>query len=197
VPDSVQERIFIASWKIPPANSLMEKNVADDDDLFIEKMNTEASGTMPRYVENADRRTEQLGGSVFIKEEVCVKGFGFQFEPPPAKELAIAHHRYGFWVHRRLTLMAFDDCRAVNDVVKVAMRDDQEVYFIGGEGGIRLLRCVEKDAAVWRLVVKTIRIEHATGERFEPIHEKMVREKMIPQFDFPDSVCKLFRSYIR
>ncbi len=195
-PNAVKERIFIASGKIPPANSLMEQNVTYDNDLLIEKMNTQASGTMPGYVVNADRRTEQVGGS-FIKQEVCVKSVGLQFEPPSAKELAITHHRYSFWVHRGLTVMAFDDCRAVNDVVKVAMRDDQEVYFIGCEGEICLLRCVEKDAAVRRLVMKTIGIEDATGKRFEPIHEKMVREKMIPQFDFPDSVCKLFKSYIR
>jgi hypothetical protein len=73
--------------------------------------------------------------------------------------------------------MALDYCRGVSDVVKVTMREHQEIQPFAREGRICPLRRVEKDAASWRLVVETIGVEHAAGKGFEPIHEKMVREK--------------------
>ena len=184
------------SGEIPTANALAEKNVAADNDLLIEKMKTQASGTMSRHVVNAHGRTEQFGGSVFVKQEVGCEGIDFQFESPTAKELAIAHHGCGFGMHCGLAPMALDDCRAVSDVVKVAMREHQEIHLFAREGGICPLRRVEKNAACRRLVVETIGVEHTAGKGFEPIHEKMVRE-MMSRFDFRQSVCKFFTFTIR
>jgi hypothetical protein len=93
--------------------------------------------------------------------------------------------------------MALNDCRSFSDMIKVAMRYYQEMHLLVCEGGICSLRGVEKDAASRRLIVEAIRVEHTARKAFEPIHEKMVREKMMCQFDFPASVCKFFTSTIR
>jgi hypothetical protein len=57
--------------------------------------------------------------------------------------------------------MAFDYCRAVRDVIKVTVREHQQIHPFAGEGGIGTLRWVEKDAPARCPVVKTVGIEQA------------------------------------
>ena len=151
---------------------------------------------MSRHVVNPNGGTEQFCGSVLVKQEIGCEGIDFQFKAPTAEELPIAHHRRGVRMHCGLAPMALDYCRGVSDVVKVAMREHQEIHPFAREGRICSLRRVEKDAASWRLVVETIGVEHTAGKGFEPIHEKMVREIM-SKFDFRGSVCKVFMSPIQ
>ena len=194
-PDAFEEQVPIPAGEIPAANAPTEKHVSTDNNLFIEKMKAQASGAMSRHMVNLHGCTEQFGGSVFIKQEVGCEGIDFQFEAPTPEELPIAHHGHGVGMHCGLAPMALDYCRGVSDMVKVTMREHQEIHPFDGEGRICPLRCVEKNAAGWRLVVETICVEHTASEGFEPIHEKMVRG-MMSKFDFQGSVCKVFTSPI-
>jgi hypothetical protein len=194
-PDAFEEQVPVSAGKIPAANTPAEKNVPADNNLFIKKMEAQAPRAMSRHVINPYGCTEQFGGPVFVKQEIGCKGIDFQFKAPTAEELPIAHHRRGVGMHCGLAPMALDYGRGVSDVVKVTVREDQEIHSFAREGRICPLRRVEKNSAIRRLVVETIGVEHTAGKGFEPIHEKMVRELM-SKFDFRSSVCKVFTSAI-
>jgi hypothetical protein len=196
LPDSFKEQVSVPSGKIPTANAPAEKNVSADNNLFLDKMKAQTSGTMSRHVINPHGRAEQLGGSVFVKQDVGFEWIDFQSKAPTAEEFAIPHHGRGVGMHCGFAPVALDYCRGIGDVVKVAMREHQEIHAFARERRICPLRRIEENAASRRLVVKTIGVEHTAGEGFEPIHEKMVRE-MMPKFDFQSTVCKFFTSLIQ
>ena len=90
----------------------------------------------------------------------------------------------------RLAAMAFDNRSAIDDVIEVAVREQEEIDPFACESVVGPLRSIEKNSARRRLIVKAIGVEHTAGKGFEPIHEKMVRE-MMSRFDFRGSLCKL------
>ena len=195
--DAFQEKVSFATGQIPAADALPEENVSTHNDSFIEQVDTNAAGTMSWHVVYFYRCTQKLGGSVLVKEKIGFERIDLQSKTPAAEEFRIRYHWCGLGMHCCLAFMALNDCRRLSDVIKVTMRYYQEMHLFACEGGICPLRGVEKDATSRRLVVKTIGVEHTSCKGFEPIHEKMVREKMMCQFDFPASVCKFFTSPIR
>ena len=139
---------------------------------------------------DAQRRSEKFIGTLFIKKEICRERIDFQFEAPPAEEAGIADHCCRVGVEGGFASMSLDYRSSIDDMIEMSMGKQQQVDFFASESGIRPLRSVEKDSAVRRFIVKTIGVERTSGEAFEPIHEKMVRE-MMWRFDFQGSVCKL------
>jgi hypothetical protein len=177
--DAFEEQVSVASRKVPAANALPEKNVAGHNGFFIEEMYAETPRTVSRHVVDSHWCTEKFSGTLLVKQDVGFEWIDLEFEPKAAEELGIAHHRSGLGMHGCLAFLALNDCRGVSDVIKVAMRYYQEIDLLACEGRICPLRGVEKDAASRCLVVETIGVEHTARKGFEPIHEKMVREKMM------------------
>jgi hypothetical protein len=175
----------------------MEKNVSAHNGFFTEEMYADTSGAVSGYVVDLHWCTEKFSRPFLIEQEVGCEWIDLEFESKVVEELGIPHHGRGLGMHACLAFMALNDCRRVGDVIKVAMRYDQEVHLLARKGRICPLRGVEEDAASRRLVIETIGVEHTARKGFEPIHKKMVREKMMWQFDFPAAVCKFFTSPIQ
>ncbi len=194
LPNAFQEQVSIPAGKIPAPDTSTEKNVSADNNLLIQKMKAQAPRAMSRHVVNLHGGAEQLGGLVFGEQEVGFERFDFQSEAPIAEKFTVSHHERGFGVHGGLATVAPDDRRGISDVVEVAVGQHQEMHRFASERGICSLRSVEKNAAGRCCIVETIGVKHAPGKGFEPIHEKMVREKVMSKFDFLSSVCKLFTS---
>lgn len=192
--DAFQEKLSFASGKIPATDALPEKDVSAHENSFFEKVDTHAAGAMSRHVVDSHRSAEELGRSVLVNKIVRVERVNLEFKAPTPEKFLVSYHGGSLGMHRRLAFMALNDCRGVGDMVKVAMRYNQQAHLFACESRICSLRSVEKDAAFRRPVVEAIGVEHAARKGFEPIHKKMVREKMIWQFDFPTSVCKFFTS---
>jgi hypothetical protein len=195
--DAFEKEVFFASGKIPAPDALPKENVSTHNNSFIEQVDTNAPGTVSWHVVYFYRCTQKLGGSVLVKEKISFERIDLQSKTPAAEELGIRYHWCGLGMHRCFAFMALNDCRRLGDMIKVTMRYCKELYLFACEGGVCSLGGVEKNATSRRLVVKAIGVKHTPCKGFEPIHEKMVREKMMWQFDFPASVCKFFTSSIR
>jgi hypothetical protein len=175
--DSFEKQVPVSPGQIPAAHATPEKNVSADNNLLVEQMKAQASGTMPGHMVNPHGCAQQFGRFVFVKHEISPERLDFQFKSQATEKIPIPYHGRSVGMHCRLAAMPLDYCRGIGNVVKVAMSEHQQIDPFARERRIRPLGRVEKDRTGRGLVMETIGVEHTSGKRFEPIHKKMVREK--------------------
>ena len=138
---------------------------------------------------DAHGRSEQFSGPSLVDKEVRSERFDLELKSPLPKKLWIVDHGSSIRMKGGLAAVALDYCCAVDDMIKMSMGKQEQVDLLAGESRIGALWRIEKDSALWCVVVEAVGVEYTAGEAFEPIHEKMVRE-MMSRFDFRESVCK-------
>jgi hypothetical protein len=138
---------------------------------------------------DAHGRSEKFGGFALVEKEVRREGFNFELESPLAKKFRVVDHGGGLRMESGLAVVALDYGGAIDDMIEMSMGQQEQVDPLVGESRTGALWRIEKNSAFRSLVVEAIGVEDTSGEAFEPIHEKMVREVM-SRFDFRESVCK-------
>jgi hypothetical protein len=125
-PDPRQQEITVASRQIPTAHSTGKENVPAVDRSCRGVMQTEASGAMPRNLENPERASEQ--GLIPPLEQTMVGGDGLhlQIDAEASEKFPVRQHSFCFRMHGDPATVRADDFGSIPDMVEVPVGQEKQ-----------------------------------------------------------------------
>jgi hypothetical protein len=124
-PDPRQQEITVASRQIPTAHSTGKENVPAVDRSCRGVMQTEASGAVPRNLENHERASEQR---LIPLEQAMVGGdwFHLQIDAEASEKFPVRQHGFCFRMHGDPATVGADDFGCIPDMVEVSVGQEKQ-----------------------------------------------------------------------